>query len=400
MSNYLAIAATTATLQNILTAAAAVVPGASVTTLRPDSSPAATRPPGINIYLFQVTPNPHWRNSDLPTRTPNGQIIERPRAALDLHYLLSFFGDDTQFQPQRLLGNTVRLLHAQPILPRAKIAETVANPPFTTFPDRSDLANQIEQIRFVPLSLSLEELSKIWSVFFQTPFALSIAYQGSVVLVEGAETPETGPPVRERNVLAIPLQTPVIDRIISAAGAAEPIVAGSTLVIQGSQLRGETTVVLLGGQERPPLTVRESEITLPVPADLPAGISGLQVIHKVLLGTPPTLHRGVQSSVAAFVYRPSLSSPSGGAASVTFTVSPLARKGQRLTLLLSRVPGSAPESHTFELPPLVADTATPVFPIKGVKSGTYLVRVQVDGAESPLSTDSTGLYNGPTVTIP
>ena len=32
--------------------------------------------------------------------------------------------------------------------------------------------------------MNLEELSKLWSVFFQTPYALSIAYQASVVLIE------------------------------------------------------------------------------------------------------------------------------------------------------------------------------------------------------------------------
>ena len=39
------------------------------------------------------------------------------------------------------------------------------------------------------------------------------------------------------------------------------------------------------------------------------------------------------------------------------------------------------------------------FPITNIDKGMYLVRLQVDGAESPLSTDSAGKYVSPQIEI-
>src|SRR5215212_5514896 len=125
MSNYLAIATVTATLSRTLTAAVGTdVSAAGVTTLRPDDAPGT----GVNVYLYQVGPNGAWRNADLPTRRDEGRLVQRPKVALDLHYLLSFYGDEAQFEPQRLLGSVVRTLHARPVLTREMIRNTVSDP--------------------------------------------------------------------------------------------------------------------------------------------------------------------------------------------------------------------------------------------------------------------------------
>jgi len=44
----------------------------------------------VNLFLYQVTPNPHRNNLDLPTRSQQGDLVQRPQIALDLHYLMSF----------------------------------------------------------------------------------------------------------------------------------------------------------------------------------------------------------------------------------------------------------------------------------------------------------------------
>jgi hypothetical protein len=61
----------------------------------------------------------------------------------------------------------------------------------------------IERIKLTPLTLSLEDLSKLWSVFFQVPYALSIAYEASVVLIEPS-TPLAVPTVTDRNIGVAP----------------------------------------------------------------------------------------------------------------------------------------------------------------------------------------------------
>jgi hypothetical protein len=120
MSNYLAIATVTATLNELLRPSVeSEVTGAAMTTMRPND-PALDNadPPGVNIFLYQVTPNAAYRNDDLPTRRADGTVVERPQVALDLHYLLTFYGNENDLEPQRLLGGVVRTLHARPLLTR------------------------------------------------------------------------------------------------------------------------------------------------------------------------------------------------------------------------------------------------------------------------------------------
>src|SRR5215211_5578478 len=229
MSNYLAVATVTATLRRTLAAAVGSdVSAVDVTTLRPDDAPVR----GVNVYLYQVAPNGAWRNADLPTRRDDGRLVQRPRVALDLQYLLSFYGDEAQFEPQRLLGSVVRTLHARPVLTRQVIRDTVSDPD-NAFLASSNLADEIELIKFTPGSFSLEELSKLWSVFFQVPYALSVAYQASVVLIEPEVTPQEALPVRERNLYVAPFRQPTIERITSQSGADEPILAGQDLILVG-----------------------------------------------------------------------------------------------------------------------------------------------------------------------
>lgn len=203
MSNHLAIATVTATLRDLLQEAAAqAVPGTDVTTKRPEKAMTeGTDKAGINIFLYQVVTNAALNNSNEPARNASGQFLRRPQVALNLYYLLSFQGADAELEPQRLLGSTAIALRTQPVLSRAAILKaTQAN----AFLAQSDLADQIEAVRFTPLDLSLEELSKLWSVFFQVPYVLSIAYSASVTLLEAEVTPVAVKPVLVRDITVSP----------------------------------------------------------------------------------------------------------------------------------------------------------------------------------------------------
>src|SRR5262249_53697071 len=138
---------------------------------------------GVNIFLYEIAPNAVLRNTDLPTRSGNGQAaVQRPTAALDLHYLMSFYGKD-KLGAQRVLGSVVRHLHSHPLLTRKMVQNTLTDPLYS-YLATSNLADSVEPVRFSPLSLSLEELSKLWSIFFQTTYALSTAYCASAVFIE------------------------------------------------------------------------------------------------------------------------------------------------------------------------------------------------------------------------
>ena len=95
MSNFLSIATVSTTLRRLLQDAVQQdVTGATATTLRPDAPAGQLPNPGVNLFMYQVTPNSAWINADLPTRSSSGALIQRPVIALDLHYLLTFYGSD------------------------------------------------------------------------------------------------------------------------------------------------------------------------------------------------------------------------------------------------------------------------------------------------------------------
>ncbi len=420
MSNFLAIATVTAALRRTLQTALNIdVPGATVTTVRLDPSGAGVPTTGVNICLYQATLNASLRNADMPNRSSDGRLIQLPRVALDLHYLLTFYGDDNDLKPQRLLGSVVRTLHIRPILTRQMITSTIEDT--TTFPSlqNSNLADALETVKFTPATLSLEELSKLWSIFFQTPYRLSVAYTGTVVLIESDESPQSPLLVRGRNLYVVPFHQPVIEKILPAEGADNTIVADSTLVIMGKKLRGDVTLVRIDGVEVPPAPreITEEQITIPVPAGLYAGVQGLQVIHRMLMGTPPVTHKGVESNLAAFVLHPAITDTitvtnlkgtdsAPRSADLTIKLKPIIGKEQRVALLLNEISISEAASYTFVAESRDTDTNTITISISGVKAAYYLVRVQVDGAESPLVTDTDensptyNQYIGPKVEIP
>lgn len=107
---------------------------------------------------------------------------------LDLHYLLTFHGDDADLVPQLLLGAVALRLHAEPVLTRSQVALAAAQETgsgaFGHFLANSDLAEQSELVRITPANLSLDEMNKLWMTFPQVDYVLSAVYVASVVLIE------------------------------------------------------------------------------------------------------------------------------------------------------------------------------------------------------------------------
>ncbi|NET09003.1 MAG: DUF4255 domain-containing protein, partial [Symploca sp. SIO2B6] len=176
MSNHLAFATITATLQRTLQAAIQVdVDGARVTTLRPNEIGNSTPENGVNVFLYQIITNPALHNIDATPLRSRGLSVKR-QAALDLYYILSVYGNDSELIPQRLLGSAVKTLNDNRVITQAMIQETCDRSTLTVLRE-STLADQVQQISIMPLDLTLEDLSKTWGVFFQTPYVLSVAYK-------------------------------------------------------------------------------------------------------------------------------------------------------------------------------------------------------------------------------
>jgi hypothetical protein len=403
MSNYLAIATVTAALQQVLQGPVKnAVGGATVGFNRPNGT-GSQAGPLVNVYLYQVTPDAAYRNAGLPTRRSDGTLAQKPQVALDLHYLFTFHGSDDKLEPQRMLGAVASTLHTQPLLSAQNIQAAVAQFGFLA---GSGLDSQVERVKFIPTALSLEEFSKLWSAFFQVEYSLSAAYQASVVLIESDDTPQETLPVQARNLYVMPFRQPTITQVISQAGASQPILPTSTLVIRGSQLRGDVTLVRIGTLVVAPPTVTDQSIVLPMPAGVPAGVQGLQVVQQIQMGTPPQPHSGFESNVVPFVLHPIITPQTVTSTQITVNVAPTVQQGQRVTLLLNEATTPPPQmaaSYSFSLAPLGANSNTLTFNnLANVKGGNtkYFIRVMIDGAESPLDLDPTSSTFGPVVTIP
>lgn len=414
MSNYLAIAAATAALRALLEdVVAGVVAGSEATVARPGDTPDMTPAVGANVFLYGITPNAAWRNADLPARRAGGDVAQRPAAALDLHYLISFYGDDRLLETHRMLGAVVRTLHARPVLPRELLRQVTQS---TASLNAADLSEAPEPVRLTPVLLNLEELSKLWSVLFQVPYALSVAYQASVVTLEAEETPAPRLPVAARGIHVVQFGEPVVESVEPRTGARNPILPDSELVITGQRLRGDRTRVRIAGQEIEAAHAGSTEIrvalsTLPAGALRP-GIQPLQVVHERMMGTPPRPHRGGESNVAPFVLRPVIARTAEDAPDLTvlpadadgprrirLRIVPSVGAAQRAVLLLNAA--ADPEGRSFALPLARRDEDgdTLEWPAGDVPAGTYLVRVQVDGAESPLERGPGSGFAGPEVTL-
>ncbi|MBI9048815.1 MAG: DUF4255 domain-containing protein [Anaerolineaceae bacterium] len=420
MSNFLSIATVTEAFRQVLNEAATSsgVSGASATAVRPTSGTNNGQPgnppvAGVNIYLYQVTPNGTFRNVDAPTRRNDGTLLTPTRSAYDLHYLLSFYGSDVNLEPQRIMGNVIRVLHSVPVLTHKRVESVKMSFPFLA---TSNLETEVDTVKLSMLPLNLEELSKIWSVFFQTTYSLSVAFQASVVFIDGTEISSPALPVNSRNVYVRPFEQPQIDQILSQKSPTDdallnqPIVVGDRIVLTGKQLEGEVTYVRLGTTDIVPLNISDSQVSfiLDMPPfaaqSLRAGVQGLQVIHRLMMGTPETEHVGVESNVAAFVLRPLVLASAVSISNhvvdsvtlctddVTLNFTPRVGVKQKVVLLLNEFnpPSSGPaRAYRFDVsftPPSPSDTsvASIVARVEDVAAGDYLVRVQIDGAESPL----------------
>lgn len=438
MSTALAIAAVTAVLKDLLSnglkahKVADIVGGdVLVSSVPPDriDTTGSEDPTQLNLFLHHTTFNSGWRNIALPVRNGNGDRIGANPLALNLHYLVSAYGAK-DFYSEIILGHAMQLLHESPVLTRDAIrkALTPAVPPpdWPALLATSDLAEQVEQLKITPVAMNPEESSKIWTAI-NAHYRPSAAYEVTVVLIESSRPTKSALPVAARNAYVVQLDQPVIDSVVEDSGESAPITALSTVVVKGRGLKGDITQLFIGTFD---LTagiteLRETEIKLPFPAPLPAGmragIQTVQVVHTRPMGTPEVPHAGVESNVEAFVLRPiivanpptdvtseTVDGVSVRSGKIKIDFNPAVGKKQRVVLLLNEFnppANRAARAYSFKaatgngVVDPNTETASVTILFKRVVPGDYLVRVQVDGAESLLAMDGSGKYASPKVTI-
>lgn len=402
MSDALAIAAVTATLKDVITrSATSTVSGASVVIGRP--KPGTDSEHRVFIYLYHVAPNASLRNDDLPTRSGDA-VRTRPKAALVLRYLFAFEGSDTDLVPERMLGAVVRDLHARPVLSRDDIANAIAARSALA---NADLPQAIERIRLTPLDLSLEEQSKLWSVFFQTPHAVSIAYEASVIVIDALEAARSPLPVlfrgeNDRGVI-LHVGSPPALHSIHIGDPGDPsdgimptsypsATLGRRLIISGDRLAGRPVTIRFQHTRLDvtnmllvePDHVERSRLILALPdigsaAAWPAGVYDVTAIigdsaielPRISNSIPLALAPSIQSIDEA----PTITPDTNRTATITIQCVPDVREQQRAVLVVG--------GREVEAEPRSASTPTLTFTVRNAVAvaATRLV-LRVDNVEN------------------
>jgi hypothetical protein len=391
MSNSVAIASVTATLQFILTKGVGAdidFVDLSVTTLPLDKARGTATNNQLNLFLYQILPNPAWRNLDLPRQVQPGET-SIPPLPLNLYYLLTAFGRDNDTSlpfSHQVLGKAMGLLHDHCILSPSDIKSATS----ATFP-REDLDRQIERVRITLQPLSLEEISKLWTGF-ATQYRLSAAYEASVALIESTRATRTPLPALTRGKEDSGIQSqanltspfPTLDAI-GLPNAQPAARLGDLLTLQGVHLDGTNVSVqfthALWGQPVEVLpeagaTASQIQVRIPtLPSFWPAGFYTI----AVLVQRPGETYRRITNR-QSFALAPSvaIAPPSAPAGDITYTVtaSPDVRPEQRASLLLGDQEIVADDHPT--------QTSTLTFPALAVQAGDYFVRLRVDGVDSLL----------------
>jgi hypothetical protein len=393
MSNSLAIAATTRTLQAILQASLIADPDlndTTVTTLPLDKARGNNNNNQLNLFLYQITRNAAWSNRDIPQQVKPGET-GFPPLALNLFYLVTAYGRDgdaTQPFGHELLGRAMSTLHDRSILSPDDIRSAIA----ASLP-RSDLDRQIERIRITFQPLTLEEISKLWTGF-ATQYRLSAAYEVAVALIESTRPVRTPLPVltrgqADRGPQAQADLTPPFPGLDAIALPDQRSSAhlGDRLILAGHHLDGAnvsvafnhppwTAPVDIPVPAGPDATATQVIVTIPnQPATWPAGIYTAQV----LVQRPGEAFRR-SSNQLPFPLAPTFTiapaSAPAGAITYSLTVIPEVRPEQRATLLLGGLEVLAD--------PHAAQTDVLTFAAAGVTPGDYFVRLRVDGVDSVL----------------
>ncbi|MGC9418732.1 MAG: DUF4255 domain-containing protein [Rhodovulum sp.] len=428
MSNVLALSAVTQLLKSILhdaliegDASQALGDDFSVTALPPDrilSDTGEAQGNQLNLYLHRVTPNAALSNADLPTRDSAGRLSQRPRLALDLHFLLTAVSP-SQLNAETLLGYAMQAFHETAIIPRAMVRGALAagiagdvTPTPAWLEDAARLADQVELIKITPQPLSLDDMSKVWTAL-QTSYRTTVAYDVSLVLIEREIPTRPALPVLSRGGLrdpatgrdpGVPVRPDLLSGVPMLTGI-EPLDGqavmrlGGRVALNGTALdRGTATVhftetdtgLFLQLAPLAPSGPNRVVVDLPAGAPLAAGhpladtgrdpgawrIGAYSVALHVICEDGRELVTNALPMALAPASTASAAASAGGT-TITMTSEPPIRPGQSVAIILGHdmalVDSPAAPTSSFE-----AEFA-------GLQSGAALpVRLRVDGIDSPV----------------
>lgn len=394
MSTPDALATVTATLRHLLGGAAGMV-----TTKPPSVARIGESGAQLNIFLYGTHHNPAFSNFPVPGEARSGENAHPP-LPLMLNYLITAYGaNDDDISGQQIMGRAMSILHDHPLLGTTDIEGIV--------PD-SGLQQQIERVRITPYTLSLDDMSKLWTSLHSAEYRLSTGYQVSVVLIESRRPNRAPLPVLRRGeqdrgaaVTAAPSPSLSGFRFPNQKPGAE---LGDTLTLLGERLAADDVVIRF----QHPLLVdpvdsmifrpidlfpepnrTDTEITVKLPAQAddaavgskwPAGFYTVSLMIQrpnMPAWTSNTLSMPLSPQIA------SVNPATAPAGDVVLTIECLPKilTDQRVLLVFGDRTITA-DSIVTPANPSALTTLTFTVPNAVARAAPYVLRLRVDGADS------------------
>jgi hypothetical protein len=404
MSSTAALAATTQMVRSVL------LDATSTLWAKLGSTPAVSAVPPdritaedgdqLNVFLYRTSLNPGWRDVGLPVRSPTGTRLTQPPLALDLHYVISAHCK-TDLHAELLMGSAMLALHGMAVLSAPAISQyyAQATPAGITSDVWTLLAGagldaQPEQVTVSFENMSIDDISKLWSVLGEK-YRPSAAYVITVVLLQPDGPVRAALPVTQPAALQV---EPLTAAYLAGLSPARITWGDPTpLRLTGANLLGTGTQVVFGTDTTaaPAATSTATALDVVLPAAVSAGLQPVRVRHQAPPpggGTPRTSD---QSNPLALFVAPRLGPVTAAAGHVSAALQPLVGSGQRVQLLLYGAANFTVDAGARTAPATQVD-----FDTSAVPAGTYLMQIDVDGAQTALTQPAPNSpFDGPTVVI-
>ena len=382
MNNHVGIAVVTASIRRLIHAQ--IVRDLSDINLNVTSIPPkkleniSTDSGTVNVYLYQALPSPSLQNMDLPYRDSNGKEIHQSLLPLDLYYLISFYGDEQGLIPQRLMGSAGIALHENGILPRPVIQAAI-NDPADAYLRHSDLASEPYTISISPVKLDIESLSKIWSVFLHTPYALSMVIKVSSIHLRGDEYIRSALPILHPDLQVNPkIHRPGIQDI-----RPDKVVAGNDIHIRSISELSEHTKILINQTQVPITKVVGNDAVVNIPDSLASGPALVQIQSEdgmVSEARSIDIVPEIVSITQKENWEITLKQPVSPSQNVIAVINQLDTQEALRKVIQVQIDSTDPKRIVFK---------------SEIPAGRYLVRVSVNGSLSLLEHQSSGQFTGP-----
>jgi hypothetical protein len=206
-----------------------------------------------------------------------------------------------------------------------------------------------------------------------------------------------------RNIGIVGFERPAIEDvepdIFEMNGPVQIKLTGSGFQTPGNRAQFGTSQVAFDS-----VTVDSALVT--VPASVVPGMNLLKVVRNYAIGEPPDKFIA-DSNPIGIIVQPFITGTGtpvvGGVQRIVVNFAPNCRQDQPATLLLDQldaVPPAVPNRYAIDALPSEIGVGSISFNANDVKTGKYLLRIRIDGAESvPAFAPNLGFTN-PQVTLP